>query len=155
MKIIEKIDINYFRSLKKVSLKNVNELNIFSGRNDSGKSNVLKALDLFFNRNNISFSDNFNKERLNDVRKESIRGKQFIKITITFRNPGTYKTLPKKFQVSKTWDKTGNLLESKDNLTKLSGMKKLPTTLNISKRGLTTFLNKIKRAYPSEIPNFR
>lgn len=56
MIIISKIKIEYYRSLKNVSIKNLNHLNIFSGKNDIGKSNVLKALDTFFNKNKIQFT---------------------------------------------------------------------------------------------------
>lgn len=64
MIIISKIDIEYYRSLKKVSIKNINHLNVFSGKNDIGKSNVLKALDTFFNKTKLSFIDDYNKDRL-------------------------------------------------------------------------------------------
>lgn len=47
MKIIKKIEISYFRSVYSVDLKNVDDLNILIGGNDSGKSNILKALNLF------------------------------------------------------------------------------------------------------------
>ena len=96
MKIIEQINIQYYRSIKDEKVKSVSELNIFSGKNDVGKSNVLKALDLFFNKNETNFLEDFNKERLQEVRQESVKGKQFIKIQIAFLNPGNYSTLPDK-----------------------------------------------------------
>lgn len=55
MKIIEKIEIKHFRSFdwsrgqKKVEIIDLQDVNIFSGKNDSGKSNILRALNLFFN----------------------------------------------------------------------------------------------------------
>lgn len=45
---VESIKIRNFRSLANIEL-NFSRLNIFVGKNDSGKSNVLRALDLFFN----------------------------------------------------------------------------------------------------------
>ena len=45
-----------------------------------------KALDLFFNKNKTNFLEDFNKERLQEVRQESVKGKQFIKIQIAFLN---------------------------------------------------------------------
>lgn len=149
MLLISKIDIEYYRSLKKVSIKNINHLNIFSGKNDIGKSNVLKALDTFFNKRKISFLDDFNKDRLNEVRLDSIKGKQFIKITIELNNPGTYKTLPKKFTISKSWDRNGNQIEGiKDNFEALVRSKKFTTTnLDIARRSLTGLLNKIRFTY--------
>lgn len=54
MKIIESIRIKYFRSILNTTRGNqthlkTNELNIIVGSNDAGKSNYLRALNLFFN----------------------------------------------------------------------------------------------------------
>ena len=126
MIIISKIKIEYFRSLKSVSIQNLNHLNVFSGINDIGKSNVLKALDTFFNKNKLQFIDDFNKERLTEVKRDSIKGKQFIKITIEFSNTGTYKALPSIFSVSKSWDRDGNIIEGfRDNFDTLVNKGKL------------------------------
>lgn len=68
MDIIEKIEIKHFRSFdggkdqEKIRIDDLKDLNIFSGANDSGKSNVLRALNLFFNRE-ISPGIPFNKDR--------------------------------------------------------------------------------------------
>ena len=48
MKQIKKIEIKNYRSIKTQTIENIKDLNIFSGGNDVGKSNVLRALDLFF-----------------------------------------------------------------------------------------------------------
>src|SRR5690606_28918779 len=125
MILITKIKIDYYRSFNSIIVKDLKDLNIFSGKNDIGKSNILKALDTFFNKNKINFSEDYNKARLTEVR-ESIKGKQFIKITIDFKNPGTYKTLPTEFNVTKSWDKDGVLIENfKDNFETLVNSKKL------------------------------
>ena len=79
MIIISKISIEYYRSLKKVSIKDINHLNVFSGINDIGKSNVLKALDAFFNKPKINFLDDFNKERLSEVRRKVSRASNTLK----------------------------------------------------------------------------
>jgi len=149
MKIIEQINIQYFRSIKDEKVKSINELNIFSGKNDVGKSNILKALDLFFNKKETNFSEDFNKERLNEVRQESVKGKQFIKIQITFLNPGNYKTLPDKFTVTKSWDRLGHVIGvPKDNFESLINRGKFsPRSIDISRRSLTGFLNKIRYTY--------
>ena len=47
--MISKIEIQYFRSVYRETISSVQELNVFTGKNDVGKSNVLKALNLFFN----------------------------------------------------------------------------------------------------------
>ena len=46
--IIKKITIKNFRSIQKCAI-DFEDLTIISGCNDSGKSNLLKALNLFFN----------------------------------------------------------------------------------------------------------
>lgn len=48
-KLIRKIEIRYLRSLYVATFKDLGDLNLLFGRNDSGKSNVLRALNLFFN----------------------------------------------------------------------------------------------------------
>lgn len=45
---IRSITIKNFRSIRRGSIK-VGDFNVFVGMNDAGKSNVLKALNLFFN----------------------------------------------------------------------------------------------------------
>ena len=46
---IRELSIQRFKSLKKVSMKNIGDLIILIGANGSGKSNLLEALTLFFN----------------------------------------------------------------------------------------------------------
>ena len=53
MNIIDRIEIRHFRSFDggtghpRVLIQDLGDLNVFSGANDSGKSNVLRALNLF------------------------------------------------------------------------------------------------------------
>lgn len=55
MRIITRVEVKNFRSFlgttqsDKAEILNIVDLNIFSGSNDSGKSNLLRALNLFFN----------------------------------------------------------------------------------------------------------
>lgn len=44
---IKRIEIQYFRSIYNIVIKDFSGLNMLSGKNDAGKSNVLKALNLF------------------------------------------------------------------------------------------------------------
>mgnify|MGYP000639146592 CR=1 FL=1 len=74
---IKRIEIQYFRSIYNIVVKDFSDLNMISGKNDVGKSNVLKALNLFFNNKidskiDFTFSENFNLLRLQQVRKNSI-----------------------------------------------------------------------------------
>ncbi len=49
MKITD-IHIKNFKSLKNIELNNLSTINLLIGKNNSGKSNVLQALNVFFNR---------------------------------------------------------------------------------------------------------
>jgi len=85
MQVIKRIEIQYFRSIYNIVIKDFSDLNMLSEKNDVGKSNILKALNLFFNNEVESgkefiFADNFNLSRLQEVRKDSVKGKQFIKL---------------------------------------------------------------------------
>ena len=153
MKLINKITIKYFRSIYTATLKNCNNLNIISGKNDVGKSNILKALNLFFNNETdwkkiFNFTSDFSKNRLDQVRKDTIKGKQFINIEIEFNCPSNYnKSLPTKFSVRKTWSRDGIIPSESNNLESLHKKRKLPAKINIAQRSLTTFLNRIHYEY--------
>jgi predicted ATP-dependent endonuclease of OLD family len=58
MQIINKVEINYFRSIYSSTVNKCNDMNLLVGGNDSGKSNILKALNLFFN-NKTDFENEF------------------------------------------------------------------------------------------------
>ena len=107
MKQIKKIEIKNYRSIKTQTIENIKDLNIFSGGNDVGKSNVLRALDLFFNDKDVDFSKEFNIARKAEIKKQ--REKQIISIKLWFNND-TYKNLPKTFSVKKIWDKSGKII---------------------------------------------
>ena len=75
MIIIKKIHIKNFRSIVDETI-NLTDFNCFVGKNDSGKSNVLKALNLFFN-NETDFNTPFDFE--SDYSQFSKRGKKQAK----------------------------------------------------------------------------
>lgn len=122
MNIIEQIEIKNFRSfgnrkLESYKVLKCQSLNIISGANDSGKSNILRALNLFFNKktdlnNFFDFNkDFFKKEEIdeNEIKEE------VVTIKIWFHNPKnngknqekkTNIYLPEKFWVSRKWKKT-------------------------------------------------
>ncbi len=122
MKIIEKIEIKSFRSFgnrkkSKTHILKIKDLNIFSGSNDSGKSNILRALNLFFNKRTnledfLDFNNDFFQRENPDA--DDIK-EELITIKITFwneKNKGinaknkTYTRLPERFWVSRKWLKT-------------------------------------------------
>lgn len=122
MNIIEQIEIKNFRSfgnrkLESYKVLKCQSLNIISGANDSGKSNILRALNLFFNKktdlnNFFDFNkDFFKKEEIdeNEIKEE------LVTIKIWFHNPKNIGKnqekksniyLPEKFWVSRKWKKT-------------------------------------------------
>ena len=65
---IKKIEIRNFRSIEHMEIDTDKGINVFTGKNDAGKSNILKALNLFFN-DEIEIGQPFNYER--DYRKQS------------------------------------------------------------------------------------
>lgn len=123
MIIIDKVEIKYFRSFldKKVEILNMKDLNILSGKNDCGKSNVLRALNLFFNFETdlgkpINFQEDFSKFRKIEIKEDKERRSQesdkeireqrsFISIKVHFdlSSSGMNYSLPDRFWISRTW----------------------------------------------------
>jgi len=148
MEVIREIKITHFRSFSQtVHIKDLKDLNVISGKNDSGKSNILKALNLFFSEeytdffNEFDFSIDFSKDRLE--RSKQGKQKQTIKIAILFNRMGfSDKVLPNTFWVEKEWDRYGYLIARKTKQSRgavLSGK-----TIESS---TTLFLNKIHFMY--------
>jgi AAA15 family ATPase/GTPase len=122
MVVIEQIEIKNFRSFgnrtgETTKLVKIKALNILSGSNDSGKSNVLRALNLFFNghTNLNSFFDSnvdfFNKEIPDDkdIKEELVTIKLWFSNENNInknKNQPTKSYLPTKFWVSKKWKKS-------------------------------------------------
>jgi predicted ATP-dependent endonuclease of OLD family len=92
--LIEKIEIKSFRSFgnrkkNKTQITNLKDLNIFSGGNNSGKSNILRALNLFFNQNtNLNQFINFNKDFFKPEKEfeEMLIEEEMITIKLYFWN---------------------------------------------------------------------
>lgn len=74
---IDSIHIKDFQNHQDTNIKLVPGLNIITGSSDSGKSAIVRALDL-------AFLDSFRKQDVRDGQKNSL-------ITINFRNGDTYK----------------------------------------------------------------
>lgn len=162
MNLIKEINIKYFRSIYNLKLKDLNDCIIFSGKNDVGKSNVLKALNLFFNnqtdwQSSFNFSNDFNFQRLAEVRDVSIKGKQFIQIEIKFRRGSSFNnTLPEEFSVKRTWDRNSDQPKESDDLERKLNLGQINNSnIKIIRRSLTQFLNKIKFAYVPVIKDQR
>lgn len=128
MKIIRQIEIKNFRSFgnrKRESYKvyKTTDLNIVSGANDSGKSNILRALNLFFN-GHTNLNEFFDFERdfyRKDSPDENDIKEELVTVKIWFsneRNRGKNINQPDKaylpadFWVSKKWKKTSRYSSS-------------------------------------------
>ena len=112
MQLIKKVEIRYFRSIYACEMSNITDLNIIFGRNDAGKSNVLRALNLFFNYESnpgllFDFDRDFSHERKHEV--ETVKGagsKKFVTVKVTFATPKTMqKSLGKEFFLRRQWSK--------------------------------------------------
>ncbi len=145
MKIIEKIEIHRFRSISDVSFK-ADEITIFSGINNSGKSNILRALNLFFNGQS-SFDQQYDFEKdYNKAFTGKAGGKRAIKITLHFKNQGTA-ALKGHFSISRTFQ-----LGQKDSLLEYCSenpeiQKSIEKKDGNITRQFTRFLNKIEYFY--------
>lgn len=72
--LVRSISIKYYRSINNERLRDLKQVNVITGGNDIGKSNVIRALKLFFHETNdrdrkIDFYDEFSHSRLNVVRQ--------------------------------------------------------------------------------------
>ena len=114
MNIIKKIQIKHFRSFLgspseySLIVDNITDLNLFSGGNDSGKSNFLRALNLFFN-NKTNNTDELNFEKDFFIGKQD-KTQKVIEISIDFdltERQDRDKFLPIKFKISKFFDRNG------------------------------------------------
>lgn len=116
MQIITRIQIKYFRSIYTIDFKDISStVTVLTGKNDVGKSNVLRALNLFFN-NEVDYEDfldfdrDFSKIKKKEI-KERSKERQLISIELEFKNPGSYRSLPKFFACRKSWDRYGKMTE--------------------------------------------
>lgn len=151
MRLIEEVEISYFRSFYKFKIRDMKDLNIIFGKNDSGKSNIVRALNLFFSGSpdhaqNFEFPIDFNERRLaestssDDVRK-------FLYVKITFNTPGNYQpSLGKQFYVKRQW----TVSRGRDYHEEFS------SNITSNRRHIATrFINKIKYIYIPAIKDVR
>src|SRR5208282_6514105 len=122
MRLIQQIKVLRFRSLRDVEIKEVGSYTALVGKNSSGKSNVLRALDLFFNGHvdggkPVDFERDFHTGAADRSRR-----KRTIRVEITFTiPPGFHVPKPIKhvselgnsFTVSRTWelDRQGKVVD--------------------------------------------
>lgn len=138
MIIVQSVEITNFRSIIKLEKNfSVTDLNVIVGKNDIGKSNFLKALNLFFNGETdigkpFRFSDDFS--RLAVVPKKKAPE---ITITLIFKAPDRFKdndTLIWK----KVWRKEGLITNA---------ITKEDRTIPSARSGSVQWVKKIKYKY--------
>jgi len=141
MNLIESVEVAYFRSIYKEKVDNLSGMTIFFGRNDSGKSNFLRALNLFFDGQTNSkqvfdFYRDFNHARLAEA-GASTGARKFVYIKVVFNTPANWKSsLGETFYVKKQW-----------SINKQSDPG-FETSVDLKKQHyLTRFLNRIKFHY--------
>lgn len=113
---IKKISIKNFRSIVNETIE-FQDFNCFVGKNDSGKSNVLKALNLFFN-NQTDFNTpfNFQSDYSRLARRGAKQAKEIV-ISIEIVIPETYKEKGTKIW-KKVWRTEGIHYDNFDELFK-------------------------------------
>lgn len=141
MNLIEGIEVAYFRSIYKERLDELSGLTIFFGRNDSGKSNFLRALNLFFEGQTnpglaFNFDRDFNHARLEDA-SASAGARKFSYIKVHFKSPANWKnSLGERFWVKKQWSVNKQVTPG------------FETSVALNKQHyLTRFLNNVKFHY--------
>lgn len=90
-------------------------LNIIVGGNDSGKSNILRALNLFFNnQTHLNQAYDFDQDlSIKRIQQTQIgKTKAFISVKITFNNIFNYSSLPETFAVKRQWNRYSDNAET-------------------------------------------
>lgn len=117
---IKRISIRNFRSIRNLSLSPA-KLAVLVGKNDSGKSNVLRALNLFFN-SKINDTDDLDFEVDHNVFNLPNRRAKEISVKIEFEIPENYKaTNGDKVVWEKRWRSGGLIYDEYEGQRKVSG----------------------------------
>lgn len=111
MQLITAIYIRNFRSITELQIDKPNDVNIFAGINDVGKSNIVKALNLFFSDGDqLDWQTPFKLERdLHQSRQVSGKG-QYIEITLSFARPvqtSSENSMATNFWIRRKWTSNG------------------------------------------------
>lgn len=150
MNLIKQVEVAYFRSIYKDQLTNCSGTNIIFGRNDAGKSNFLRALNLFFNNETnpnqvFRFERDFSHTRQAEATPDKDI-KKFVYVKVWFKTPENWKaSLGESFWVKKQWSITNQETP------------KLYSSIDEARlqQYLTRFLNKIQFHYIPAIKDRR
>lgn len=110
---LRKIEIFNFRSIKNISIK-VSDLSVFVGTNDAGKSNILRALNLFFND-----ETNPNEKLIflidHNIHNDPNQRAKEIRVRLEIDIPDAYQKTNGEYIIwEKKWRKNGELLDAYD-----------------------------------------
>ncbi|MBO9706707.1 MAG: AAA family ATPase [Caulobacter sp.] len=142
--LIKAVEIRYFRSFYQINFSPTRKMNVIFGENDTGKSNVMRALNLFFN-GETSPSEEFDLNiDLSSRRRADIEGGSDVRTTVYvkvfFRTPKEHRTaLGDEFYVKRTWSPSTGSVPRQECSTHIQNAGQ--------KNSLTRFLNKTKFTY--------
>lgn len=112
MILMNELQISGFRSIENTKIEDLQSFNVFTGRNSSGKSNILRALNLFFN-DEVEPGKPFDFQRDFHSKVPQPRKKKRIEISAKFTLPSNFKLrkelthgaeLGGVFVISKSWE---------------------------------------------------
>lgn len=114
MEIIKSVQIRKFRSLKSLTKKiEFSDLNIFVGQNDQGKSNILRALNLFFN-NQTDLDSKFRFSEDYCYHSNTGKGTRHeIRIDLVIDPPTHRFKYAKPLKWTKRWRQDGSIVEER------------------------------------------
>lgn len=140
MRIITALEIRKFRSIKTITRDlNLSDLNIFVGQNDNGKSNLLRALNLFFN-NQTDAGQPFRFEEDYCYHAASGTGsRREVRMDLIIEPPKNRFKNAQTVRWAKQWKRDGSVVESR---TYENTGESIPLKDNISK-----WLDKLKYRY--------
>lgn len=140
MQIITSVQIKNFRSIKAITRNlSLDDLTVFVGQNDNGKSNILRALNLFFNnQTDVGQTFRFSEDYCYHANSGTGSRKE-VKIDLTIEPPKSRFKNAQTVLWTKRWKMDGSILESRIFV---SNGKPVAPNDNISK-----WLDKLKYRY--------
>jgi energy-coupling factor transporter ATP-binding protein EcfA2 len=112
MKLVQRIEVSNFRSIRQATLDNLGDFSAFVGLNNSGKSNFLRALNAFFT-DEVEPGQPINVDR--DYYRSVVRSrrKKIIRVRVSFSLPTEFRfrkgleqvevLLGRVFSITKEW----------------------------------------------------
>lgn len=143
--IIKSIEIRKFRSFNAVKIEAA-DLNIYSGRNNSGKSNILRALNLFFNQKSDYDTPYNHQDDFNKAFGGAAGGRRAIEVTIHFW-PSGRGALKDDFYIKRVFLADSSIYEQKIFSENPKTQEKIDKNDGNIIRQFTRFLNKLEYIY--------